>query len=354
MTHYCTYFDSNYLPQGVAMAESLRRHDPAAVLWVLTLDDRAQELVRRLGLPGVYVVEIESLLDHDERLADIRTTRSRREFIFTVTACWIRMLFETKPDLPALAYVDADMWFFDDPAAAWGEMGAASVMVVPHRYPSWHDDSNLYGRFNVGWLAFRNDATARSCLARWREQCLESCGLVAGGGSFGDQLYLNEWPENLGDKLAVLGHEGVNLAPWNWASCVDLRVVDGRRVAAGKRPLVLFHFAQLKRISANWWDSGQLEYGVMPEPLRTAIYGPYLDALDAAAMLLRKVDPRFEMPVSGWRAAMGPWHLALLRLFWGQFWRRSANGRLRSGRFGLGRWSGRFFGFYRRWQRRRS
>jgi hypothetical protein len=262
------------------------------------------------------------------------------------------MLLETKPDLPALAYVDADMWFFNDPVVAWEEMGAASVMVVPHRYPPWHDDSDLYGRFNVGWLVFRNDATARRCLARWREQCLESCSLVAGGGCFGDQLYLNEWPGHLGEALAVLRHEGVNLAPWNWAACANLRVVEGR-VVVGKCPLVLFHFAQLKRISARWWDSGQLEYGVMPGALRTSIYGPYVDALEAAVTSLRSVDPRFEMPVVGWRAALGPWHLALLRLWWGQFWRRSANGRLRSGRFGLGRWSGRFLGVYRRWQRHR-
>lgn len=352
MNHYCTYFDSNYLAQGVAMAESLRRHDPAAVLWVLALDDRAWELLQRLGLPGVQGVKLASLLAHDARLAELQQNRSRREFIFTVTACWTLMLLETKPDLPALAYVDADMWFFDDPAVAWQELGSASVMAVPHRYPVWHDDSDLYGRFNVGWLVFRNDATARGCLARWREQCLASCSLVAGGGSFGDQLYLNEWPGNLGAALVVGRHEGVNLAPWNWASCTDLRVVEGRVVAC-KRPLVLFHFAQLKRISERWWDSGQLEYGIMPESLRTAIYAAYIDALDAAVAVIRNVDPEYRLPVSGWRAAMGPWHLALLRLFWGQFWWRSANGRLRSGRFGLGRWSGRFLGFYRRWQRLR-
>lgn len=351
MTHYCTYFDSNYLPQGVALLESLRRHDPSGVLWVLALDERAERLLGQLALPGLRCIPLDKLLMKDLELARVRHGRSRREFIFTVTPCWIGTLLNDNPEIERVAYVDADMWFFGAPAAAWLELGDSSVLVVPHRYPPWHDDAPSYGTFNVGWLVFRNDSRALACLDRWRKQCLSSCALEGDKGAFGDQKYLDDWPKLLGSGLAISRHPGVNLAPWNWSG-FECRVSSCGVQVAG-HPLLLFHFAQFRRVSRNWWDSGQLEFGIMPEPLRTAVYGPYVDALEAAVQTLRTVDPTFEMKACGWTEALGSWHLAALRLTWGQFWFRTSNGRLSSGRLGLGRWSGHFMGAYRRWKRRR-
>jgi hypothetical protein len=351
MNNYCTYFDSNYLPQGLAMADSLLRYDANGVLWVLALDAAAGRIIGQLGLPNVRVVRLEELLASDASLAEVRQTRSGREFIFTITACWILHLLSTRGDMERIAYIDADMFFFGDPCLAWAERRGASVLITEHRYPEWHDDSARYGRFNVGWLAFGRDPAALGCLRKWREQCLASCSLAADGRSFGDQLYLDDWPGDLDGALAVSAHPGVNVAPWNWAGvrCE----VNGEEVTVRGLPLVLFHFAQFKRVTGRWWDSGQLEYGVMPRGLRTAIYRPYIEALEKAAAKVREVEPEYELREFGWRASLGAWHLAILRLLFGQFWWRSGNGSLVAGRLGLGRWSGHVLGFYRRWQQRR-
>ena len=68
---------------------------------------------------------------------------------------------------------------------------------------------------------------------------------------------------------------------------------------------------------------------------------------------MRSALPDFAMARRGWRASLGAWHLALLRIFWGQFWWRGG-GQLISGRLGLGRFSGHALAWYRRWQRRRA
>jgi len=348
--HYCTYFDSNYLPQGLVLAESLQRFSDEGVVWVLALDDRAVALLKKISRTNIRVVQLNELLNGDADLAQARATRSRREFIFTLTACWIRFLLSQHREIKALAYVDADLCFFSSPQAAWDELAHASVLIVPHRYPSWHDDSAWYGRYNVGWLIFRNDAVALACLQTWRKECLESCALTGDGRQFGDQKYLDTWPERFGEAVRVSTHPGVNLAPWNWAGHVIEREDD--MILVDRQPLIVFHFAQFRRVNARWWDSGQLEYGVMPGRVARLVYGPYAAALRKAEDGLARTDPSFVRTGCGWRAALGgSVLLKVLRLGFGQYWREE-NGAWSFPRLAPGVFSGRLLAVYRRWQRR--
>jgi len=349
VNHYCTYFDSNYLAQGLALWRSLARHDAAAVLWVLALDDATAAVWRGLDDPRCRVIPLADLLAADPELAAVQAARPRNEFIFTLTPCLVRHLWRTQPDADVLTYLDADLYFFSDSAPIRRELGDSSVLVVAHRYPAWHDDTARYGRFNVGVLAFRDDENGRACIDWWRERCLDSCALAADGVHYGDQKYLDAWPRRFA-RVVELRHPGVNVAPWNWARSRFVLLDQG--VWVDGAPLIVFHFAQFRRISRNWFDSGQLEYGIMPLRLRSRLYGEYARALEVAEAEIRTVRPDFAVAPRGWRASLGPWHLALLRLSWGQFWWRVGPWWL-AGRFGLGRFSGRFMGLYRRLQRRR-
>lgn len=348
MTHYCTYFDRNYLPVGLAMWRSLRRHQADAVLWVLALDEEVATVMAALAHEGLNVIPLDKLLAADPELAEVRATRPPREFIFTLTAAYCAYLLRQHPATSPLVYLDADLYFFSDPAPILRELDTGSVLVVAHRYPPWHDDSALYGRYNVGVLAFRGDASGLACLDWWRRRCLESCELAKDGSSYGDQKYLDEWPGRF-EGVRVCAHPGVNVAPWNWARhkftlAADTLLVDGR-------PLVVFHFAQFRKIRGRWFDSGQLEYGIMPLKLRSRLYGDYALALGRAEESIRTIRPSWGSMERGWRATLGAWHLALLRLFWGQFWLCLGPWWI-AGRLGLGRYSGRVMAIYRRWQRR--
>ena len=352
MNHYCTYFDRNYLAQGLALWNSLRRHDATAVLWVLALDEFTGELLAEWGDDRLRVVALAELLAADPDLARAQGNRSRGEFIFTLSPCWPAHLLRTRAEIELVTYLDADLFFFSDPEPLRSELGCHSIFVVPHRYPDWHDDSGLYGRFNVGVLMFRRDENTAACLAWWREQCLRSCATGAADGSvYGDQKYLDEWPGRF-SGVVVSEHPGVNAAPWNWAG--QRFVVGDDAVRVNGAPLVVFHFAQFKRVRGAWFDSGQLEYGVMPQGLRARLYEEYWAALSAAEAEVRARRPGFAIVERGWRASLGPWRMALLRLFWGQFWFRNERGGWLAGRLGFGRFSGRVMGWYRRWQRRRA
>jgi len=350
VNHYCTYFDRGYLAPGVALWESLARHDPAAILIVLALDGETSRVLRRIGGDRVYVVDLAELLASDPELAALQEKRSRPEFIFSLTPCLIRFLLHTRTDLESMIYLDADLFFFAGPHAIWEELARGSVLVVPHRYPSWHDDSVRYGRFNVGVVGFRRDATGRACADWWRDQCLASTALTGDGVHYGDQKYLDEWPRRFAGVIEST-HPGVNVAPWNWAR--HRFVVEPHAVRVDGKPLIVFHFAQFRRVSGGWFDSGQLEYGIMPYRLRSRLYEEYWTALLSAERSIRRAMPEFSISRRGWSASLGAWHLTLLRAFWGVLWLR-VGPHWFAGRLGLGQFSGRVISVYRRWRRRAS
>jgi hypothetical protein len=343
-----TYFDHSYLAQGLALWRSLERWDETVKLTVLALDQETAAVIATLSDRKVEVISLAELVAADLCLAAVQTGRSRAEFIFALTPCMVRHALRKGSEVDTVVYLDADLFFFSDPTPLWREFAEQSVLIVAHRYPKWNDDAELYGKYNVGILLFRNDANGRECVDWWRDQCLQSTALDAKTGHYGDQKYLDEWPQRFGGVIASK-NPGVNVAPWNWSS-QDFEW-DENVIRVNGVPLIVFHFAQFKRIGDAWFDSGQLEYGIMPLALRSRIYGEYWTALLQSESDIQKVQPMFSITQRGWRLSLGAWHIALLRFFFGQFWFKVGPWWL-AGRLGIGRYSGRVMGVYRHWRRR--
>ncbi|MSU47622.1 MAG: hypothetical protein EXS37_00740 [Opitutus sp.] len=350
MNHYCTYFDRGFLSQGLALWRSLAAHDAGAVLWVLALDDFTAALLHELGERRLRVVTLAELEAGDAALAVARANRTRVEYYFTLSPCWPRWLLAAQPGIGRVTYVDADMFFFASPAVIFAAMDAAraSVLITAHRFPSWLRHYERHGKFNVGVLAFRNDTAGHACLDDWRARCLEWCYDRLEPTRYADQKYLDEWPARLGPALLVLDHPGVNLAPWNWAGHRwpvlfpkpgGTPLAPTLAVEVDDETMVLFHFARLRPIHGTWWwQSGQLEYGVMPWPLRHAIYGPYVRALLLARDEIAARRAGFDFGRRPARLGREFWRTLPLRIVFGGDWLR-LGGALLNLRLGLGRWS---------------
>jgi hypothetical protein len=288
MRHYCTYFDSNYLPLGLALYESLLEHSSQNFkLYVLCFDECAYSLLLESDLPNLIPVRLKELEKFDPELEEIKASRKPVEYIFSCTAAWCCYLLEVHRNIDIITYLDSDLYFYSDPELVFDELARRSVGIIEHRFPSVLAQQFLqYGRFNVGWVSFRSDAPGLEVLRWWRERCIEWCFDYVEGEKFGDQKYLNRFPE-LFSNVAVLECKGANLARWNLGS-YELDVV-GQKVLIDEQPLVFYHFEGIRQLTGSLFNIGLSGYNVRRNSIITeSIYRPYISHL---LVIKRRLSP---------------------------------------------------------------
>jgi len=279
--HFCTYFDHRYAPKGLAMWRSLKACRPSAVLHVLCLNDACREMLDTLRLQDMHLYSLDALEADEPDLLQARANRSLLEYYFTLTPYLPLYIFRTHSEISRLTYLDADLFFFADPQPILDEVGDRSIAAVEHRFPERLADLEIYGRFNVGWLTFTNDSTALACLDTWRRQCVDWCFDHVEPGRYGEQKYLDDWPNRF-PGLHVIQHRGANVAPWN----LDRAEIsqDGDEVRVGDQRLLFFHAHGFQPASPGQPHALNLEpYGVEATPLLTrTLFEPYEKALLSA------------------------------------------------------------------------
>jgi hypothetical protein len=313
LIHYCSYFDHNYLTRAVALHGSLIRHSPPFVLWALCLDDEAFAAVTALGFDTLKPIRLADLEEADPGLLAAKQNRTKVEYYFTLSPVLPLYLLDHVTGIDSVTYLDSDLLFYSNPQQVFDELGAGSVAIVPHRYPPALQELAVYGKYNVAWITFRNDAAGRAVLGRWHRQCLEWCYDRVEDGKFADQGYLDEWPDLPG--VRVIQNVGVDLAPWNFMQYrIDLEAkpptVDGS-------PLVFYHFQSFKPVGPGLWDTCLDPYGKMDGHLRSWLYGGYLRELRSAAGLIRSRFPSYSRSDS-LRRSRPKWRTILRRIRRGQ------------------------------------
>lgn len=282
---YATYFDERYLSRALALIESIRNGGDFSKLFALTLDSKSSLVLESLNLDNVTILHLEDLEKFEPKLLDVKHSRTRMEYIFTLTPILLKYVTSLESASDSCIYLDSDLYFFDEARLVSEEMAGADIGVIPHRYhPDLAESLERFGTFNVGWVAFRNNSNGQACLEFWYQCCLEWCRDIPEDGKYADQGYLNLFPE-LFQNVRVLQSAAFNLAPWNVAN-TNLEVFEGKVFAEGN-PLVFFHFHGLKKYS-NVWKTAHGAYGSKLDPILVEfLYMPY-------AQHLREIERRLE------------------------------------------------------------
>jgi hypothetical protein len=276
--HYATYFDRHYVTRGLALYRSLLHYSPQFILWVLCLDEEAEQILTDLGLAELRLIPLRELEAADPALPATRPTRSTAEYYWTCGPAFLLYLLQREVQIELLTYLDSDLFFFDDPRAVLRELKSGSILLIEHGF------STPKGKYNVGMIAFRRTKAVLACLERWREQCLEWCYFRLEGQRYGDQGYLNEWPQEY-PGVVVAQHKGAGVARWN-----DHQVRYERgRLLAGPDPVIFYHFSGIRRFWRWLYFGGRRVQGPISAPVRRHIYLPYFRELRALEAELGRV-----------------------------------------------------------------
>jgi len=315
MYHFCTYFDRNYIAQGLTLYRSLSRNSGPFILWVLCFDDPTYDLLMQMGIDNLRPVPLRDLEQGDGPLRKTKTDRSRVEYIFTCTPSWPLYLLNVHPEIDMITYLDADLYFYSNPAPIFDEITDRSILIIGHRFPEHLRHLEIHGIYNVGLLTFRNDSRGRDCLQWWRERCLEWCFDRLEDGRYADQKYLDYWPERF-PGVGVLQHKGAGLAPWNFMKYkID---IEKTGVTIDGQPLIFYHFHGFRLIYRLFYDPGTKLYGPMPSNLRRWLYDGYAKALFDTETWVRNEIHLLKLVAYRPVSRSYPWWRMILNLLQGQ------------------------------------
>lgn len=276
MEHYVTLFNNVFLPQGLALHLSMERHVRNYVLWILCVDDETHDVLTRLILPNVRLLKLSEI--ETSELLKVKSTRAISEYCWTLTPFAPRFVFEADSCVNRVTYLDADLWFRKHPKPIFDEFDTSGkhVLITDHAYAPEYDQSAISGQFCVQFMSFTRDGGE---LVRkwWEERCIEWCFAKVEEGRFGDQKYLDDWPERFSSSVHVLQDKELALAPWN----------------ATRFPYtnsVFYHFHGVRIISSMKLNIGSL-YS-LPRALVSFVYEPYAADVRNVVTALESVGHR--------------------------------------------------------------
>lgn len=268
MRHYCTLFDSKYLPQGLALYESLLKHSSEPFIFhVLPLDENATArlILIKMSNPKRYANLIVKAWEY---FAALGADRTWQEYCWT---CASQMSERILMDEEEITYLDADLFFFSDPEPVFKEIGPRSIAITPHRLIPSKKHLEVNGKYNVGFVHFKNSDNGQECLSVWAEAVRHKCSATEGCG---DQKYLDDFLENYGDDVCELGI-GVNVAPWNVANWQLSHSRFFQAPCVDGVPIVCYHFHE-------YIHGKRLTNYELREEDRDLIYAPYIEAVKKA------------------------------------------------------------------------
>jgi len=285
--NFCTLFDRNYLYKGLALYNSLLEHCDEFNLWIVCFDDISYSLLQKMNLKNVNLISLKEF--EDKELLSIKHTRSVAEYCWTCTPSVLLYIIKKEKSLDQIAYLDADLFFYSNPAPIFREFCEGSILITEHRYAKnlkYH--SKKYGKYNVQFMIFRNDTIGLDCLEWWRDKCIEWCYAKPENGKFGDQKYLDDWTSRF-KNVIVLKSKGGGLAPWNLPNYNLSNIED--EIYVNDNLLIFYHFHTFNILKSTKFDLVK-SYRLTKKQI-DLIYMSYIKTIKYVIDITYNTDPTF-------------------------------------------------------------
>lgn len=244
--HFFTSITTCYLPKARVLAETLKKHNPSAVMHLVISDD----------LPENFNLENEDF-DYVWQAEDFIKTENNKKWFFmhsVVELCTavkgaaaLHILQQTNAD--KLVYLDPDIGVFGDLTPLSQMLDKNSLLITPHQVEPAVTKRGVideeicslkHGVYNFGFFAVKNDNNGLRFLNWWNERLMNFCYDDIPNGLFTDQKWGDLIPA-LFDFAKVVRDVEYNVATWNLAT----RKISGDDKygwMVNGRPLKFYHF----------------------------------------------------------------------------------------------------------------
>ena len=251
--NFCILFNTSYLANGITLYNSLVTYCPDFHLYIFAVDEDTFNILTEKKLARVSVIPLKKL--ENEALLNVKDGRTISEYCFTCKPSTIKYCIENF-HLDHCTYLDSDVVFYANPEILFEEMGDNSVLITPHNYYPAYDQSGISGIYCAQFTTFKADINGLRVLDWWVQACISWCYSRYEEGKCFDQKYLDSWPY-IFKAVRVCRNEGAGLAPWNTLNYTISKKED--KIMVNGKPLVFYHFHDLKWLSNNSWYLGGYE-----------------------------------------------------------------------------------------------
>lgn len=281
--YFCNVVSLTRLYQFIALYNSIQANTKVFNIFVLCMDDDTFRILEAARLNNVILTKLRDL--ENDNLLELKSKRQIEEYCWTLKPVFLTHILEQNEFIDRITYLDADLYFHNNPELLFVGSENCSVLLSEHDFnENIKNIEESVGKFNAGFISFKNNENGRLSLKWWKEQCLKWCFNTTVTGQFGDQKYLNNMIE-LFKKVCAIKVPGVNIAPWNDEK-YKYRMVD-EKLFINNSPLILYHYCGFRVHDKN---SCILMFGDECHPI---IHHPYMKAIKESILFVENIDPNF-------------------------------------------------------------
>ena len=232
MNHFVTLFNFNYLPQGLAMINSLKS-DSKFTIWVICLDEKIFNFLSDKKIKNVNLIKLQELEKFIKY--DYKKSRSFLEYCWLLTPFSIKYILENVPDIKEVTYIDADIFFFKkiDPLLVEFQNSNKDIYIQLHDFEMQNVSFSKNGKFIVQFLTFKKNQKAEIIRNEWEKMCIQSTSIDYKKNIVGDQKYFDELYFKYSENFCVSKNFDFFQAPWTFKKSKISEVI-------------LYHFHSLK------------------------------------------------------------------------------------------------------------
>lgn len=265
------------------MILSLKRYLPNSKIIVLCIDEESKNRLDKLKLKNVHAKFINDILD--KKILSLKEDRTLAEFCWTLTPIALEIGLNLSED-GKITYLDADLYFFKSPHVLLEKIRSShkSITITPHDFSSHLKDLIIFGKFCVQWITIYDNKIGRECIKKYKKQCLEWCYAFIDNNRFGDQKYLDSWPEEYKDDILILEPKIGFGAPWNMSSN-QISFDKNKGYLIKNCDLIFFHFHQFKIFKNQKFFWCSRSYGYKNSGLKK-MYKTYESAIISSKKIL--------------------------------------------------------------------